>query len=185
MHNVNTKLFIIINNLATMSSFWDMFFLVLTTSVSVALGIIIVLYVVWHSHKTVPDMARGMLAKHREVFAIGITLVATYVLVVGIKTLVALPRPFLVLPSINSLLIYGGNNSFPSNHAAIFAALATSLYPFHRGIGLVVGALALLIGFSRIFVGVHYPLDVIAGFAIGISIAVLVRMILRIPRCAH
>lgn len=65
-------------------------------------------------------------------------------------------------------------SSFPSDHAALFSALATSLIFISRGVG--AGALiyvALLIGFPRIYLGYHYPSDVLGGMLLGVALGYL------------
>lgn len=74
-------------------------------------------------------------------------------------------------PAVSELVVQRdevhGNRSFPSAHAANSAALAFFLtLALGRG-GAVMGALAFLVGFSRVYNGVHYPLDVYAGWSIG------------------
>ncbi|WP_010312223.1 phosphatase PAP2 family protein [Saccharopolyspora spinosa] len=57
--------------------------------------------------------------------------------------------------------------SLPSGHSATAAAVAVALAMLWRRITAIVVLLALLEGFSRIFVGVHYPHDVLAGYLLG------------------
>ncbi|WP_020579009.1 phosphatase PAP2 family protein [Actinopolymorpha alba] len=64
-----------------------------------------------------------------------------------------------------------GDWSFPSNHATIVAASATSLVIAWRRIAAVVAPLAVLMAASRVFVGVHYPHDVAVGFLLGTAVA--------------
>ena len=68
---------------------------------------------------------------------------------------------------INLLVPKGGKWSFPSNHAANSFAFATVLSYFFEQKKVVLFALASIIGFSRVYVGVHYPLDIICGAMIG------------------
>lgn len=70
--------------------------------------------------------------------------------------------------------------SFPSDHAtAVFAiAAAFLLHGFHRR-GLVFLAAALLIAFSRVYIGTHYFSDVLGGAATGVIAAILVRILYR------
>lgn len=66
----------------------------------------------------------------------------------------------------------GGRNSFPSNHAANGMAFSMSLgLLFGWKIGGIAIAIAVLVGFSRIYLGVHFPLDVLAGFTWGSFVA--------------
>ncbi|MGP4016904.1 phosphatase PAP2 family protein, partial [Saccharopolyspora sp. 5N708] len=62
------------------------------------------------------------------------------------------------------------NWSLPSSHSAAAAAFAVTLSVLWRRITALAVVLALLEGFSRIFIGVHYPHDVLAGFALGAAV---------------
>ena len=57
--------------------------------------------------------------------------------------------------------------SFPSNHAAVAAAIAAAFFLVDRRLGLVAAVAALVMGFSRVYVGAHYPHDVAVGFLVG------------------
>jgi undecaprenyl-diphosphatase len=91
------------------------------------------------------------------------------------------PRPFLVL-QIQPLINHDITGSFPSGHATAFFALALAIFYFNRKWGWRCLILALLIGLARIFVGVHWPLDILAGAIIGLGSAFLIRKILPVPR---
>ncbi|MGW6686261.1 phosphatase PAP2 family protein [Streptomyces sp. NPDC054961] len=64
-----------------------------------------------------------------------------------------------------------GDWSFPSNHAAIASAAAVALLFVSRRLGAVALVAAVLMAASRVWVGVHYPHDVLAGFALGALVA--------------
>lgn len=85
-----------------------------------------------------------------------------------LKNLIRRPRPFLEVPEIHLLIEKPLSYSFPSGHtAAAFAAagiLATMLKKYRA----YVIALALLIAFSRIYLFVHYPADIIGGIIVGL-----------------
>ncbi|MCX7779019.1 MAG: phosphatase PAP2 family protein [Patescibacteria group bacterium] len=77
------------------------------------------------------------------------------------------PRPFVVLNLLSLINVGMKESSFPSAHTAIAFALAFSIYFFHYRLGIIFLILALFIGLARIFVGVHWPTDVLAGIFIG------------------
>ncbi|MZD04740.1 phosphatase PAP2 family protein [Streptomyces sp. SID5785] len=77
------------------------------------------------------------------------------------------------LPSLIDCPAYG-DWSFPSNHATIAAGAAVGLALAWRRIGLLTVPMALMMAFSRVFVGVHYPHDVAAGLLLGTVVALLV-----------
>ena len=64
-----------------------------------------------------------------------------------------------------------GSLSFPSGHASSAAAFVTGLALESPGAGAALAPLALGVGYSRVHVGVHYPGDVLAGFAVGSAVA--------------
>lgn len=74
-----------------------------------------------------------------------------------------------------------GDWSFPSNHATIAGAAAVSLALAVRRIALLTVPVALLMAFSRVFVGVHYPHDVGIGLLLGGAVAALVVLVLTGP----
>ncbi len=90
------------------------------------------------------------------------------------------PRPFEAL-GIEPLILNNGAPSFPSGHAAFFFALALAVFFMNkkRGYWFFVGAL--LIGIGRVFIGIHWPLDILAGAAVGLISAFTVKKILSSP----
>ncbi len=78
------------------------------------------------------------------------------------------PRPFLVLENINQLIVHGYNDSIPSGHTVLASALAMITYLYNKKIGILFIVFAILIGLSRIIVGVHWPLDILTGAILGI-----------------
>ncbi|MFJ2157668.1 phosphatase PAP2 family protein [Streptomyces sp. NPDC087856] len=72
-----------------------------------------------------------------------------------------------------------GDWSFPSNHATIAAAAAVALFFVSRRLGAVAAVAALAMALSRVWVGVHYPHDVVAGVAVGALLAFGAMALLR------
>ena len=80
------------------------------------------------------------------------------------------PRPFLDHPDELNLLFYSPTDpSFPANPVAIGFAVAMAAWTVNRKFGLWLFAAASLYGFSRVFVGVFYPTDIVAGALVGIA----------------
>ncbi|MHC5263010.1 phosphatase PAP2 family protein [Streptomyces sp. UC4497] len=84
------------------------------------------------------------------------------------------------LPSLIDCPVYG-DWSFPSNHATIAAAAAVGLALAWPKVGWFTVPMALLMAFSRVFVGVHYPHDVAVGLLLGTLVAFLVVRLLTRP----
>ena len=84
-----------------------------------------------------------------------------------LKPLVARPRPFIVNAAVRLLIAAPKEFSFPSGHAQSSFAAASAIFFNKRKIGIVALILAALISFSRLYLYLHYPSDVLAGAAIG------------------
>ncbi|MFF3878191.1 phosphatase PAP2 family protein [Streptomyces sp. NPDC001978] len=93
---------------------------------------------------------------------------------VPIRGFVDRPRPFVDHQGLD-VLLPGGTDyySFVSDNATITMAVGVGLFVANRTFGLVGIGLALLEGFSQVYMGVHYPTDVVGGFALGTAAALL------------
>jgi undecaprenyl-diphosphatase len=104
------------------------------------------------------------------VLAVAFSMVMLYFL----NTAFFRPRPF-TSRSVTLLFYNNTDSAFPSNAATLSFALAFAVLFYRRGVGAVMLALAVFQGFGRVFVGIHYPLDIIGGALLGGAGAMLAR----------
>jgi undecaprenyl-diphosphatase len=91
-----------------------------------------------------------------------------------IKPLIGRYRPCHLYDNLRLLVNCGGKYAFPSSHASNIAAFAVLFSYFYRKWTAVFVIVATIVGFSRIYVGVHFPIDVLAGYSVGIFSAFLI-----------
>jgi membrane-associated phospholipid phosphatase len=87
------------------------------------------------------------------------------------KAIADRPRPYQVVADAVLRQQPAHGTSFPSSHTAVTVAVVIALLPFlPRVLAGVAIAYAVLVGWSRVYLGVHYPLDVLAGAGIGMAV---------------
>lgn len=103
--------------------------------------------------------------------------IARGILVTLIRFFYHRPRPISV-DAVHRLVV---NNewAFPSGHAAFFFALSTGVYLYNKKLGIVFYIVSLLMGVARIFIGVHWPSDILGGAILGIFCGVVVGRLAR------
>ncbi len=112
-----------------------------------------------------------------------IVFIAIIIIGLSLKAVYYRPRPFLnpTLSSVDHVLVPKDlDSSFPSGHALIVAGGAATAFFFLRkrySIPLIVEAA--LVSYGRVYVGVHYPTDVLAGVILGVAIAFIIYAILN------
>ncbi|MEU7584164.1 phosphatase PAP2 family protein [Streptomyces sp. NPDC041068] len=134
----------------------------------------LVLLVVWcwwgqRKRGTLDDAASSVAAVVWAPLAAGIAVLVN----IPIRGFVERPRPFHDHQGIELLLDGKTDYSFVSDHATLAMAMGAGLFVANRKFGLIGIGLAALEGFCRVFMGVHYPTDVVGGFALGTAVALL------------
>lgn len=99
-----------------------------------------------------------------------------------LKLYFAMPRPFIALPKSTVFAIIPDVNirqywmSFPSGHSAFAMFMGAALWPALNRYGkVIIGTLVLLIGISRVILGMHFPADVAGGFTVALLLVVTLR----------
>jgi membrane-associated phospholipid phosphatase len=97
------------------------------------------------------------------------------------KALADRPRPYEVVAGAVLRQQPAHGTSFPSSHTAVTLAVVIALAPFlPRALAAVAVIYAVLVGWSRVYLGVHYPLDVLAGAGIGLAVGGVVLLALGV-----
>ncbi|MDJ0441404.1 phosphatase PAP2 family protein [Rhodococcus qingshengii] len=132
------------------------------SSAGMVLFAVLILAAWWIGRRSTPSVMAAAIG-------VPIAAVAAYLVNDAIKWLVSEQRPCHALAG--TFLLEQcppvADYSFPSNHAAVAAAMAAAFFLVDRRLGLVATAAAVIMGFSRVYVGAHYPHDVAVGFLIG------------------
>lgn len=99
------------------------------------------------------------------------TFFAWFVAVI-LKHIFKIARPFVTHPNLIHSLFESGY-SFPSEHAAIYGVFTFLAWEIDYKLGIFTTIVGIIVIFSRIFLGVHYPLDIFVGYVIGLTVAFL------------
>ena len=136
-------------------------------------------------------MLAGLLLRRtgsdRGLAAAGWSALATLIAVGLNQPLVAAfaePRPYTAHPGLLVLASHSSDGSFPSDHAVMAGAAAAGLWLASRVLGVIAAAAAVVMAFSRVYIGAHYPWDVVAGLAFGVLVALLGWVLLQRPLVA-
>ncbi|MFI1867482.1 phosphatase PAP2 family protein [Streptomyces jumonjinensis] len=92
---------------------------------------------------------------------------------IPIRGFVERPRPFVDHDGLEVLVSGKTDFSFVSDHSTMAMAIAVGIFLAHRKLGFAALGLAVTEGFLRVYMGVHYPTDVIGGFALGTAVTLL------------
>lgn len=167
MENINIYLFRIINNLAT-NQYINLFFS-LSAQYLIFLYLLFIIFIWFYKkqiNKKLDNKRIFILSVLSSILSLIINKVLGYIYYEK--------RPFVSLKHVNLLFKYTPNNSFPSDHMAVVSSIAVMIYIYNKKLGIFLLVISLLIGFSRVFSGVHFPIDIIVGFLSALISALIV-----------
>ncbi|MEE8194147.1 MAG: phosphatase PAP2 family protein [Dehalococcoidales bacterium] len=176
MMSIDETLFLWINGLAGKSDLLDEFMKGIANDYLFVVSSCLVLLALWFGTRGIHRREENQKAVIGASASLG---VAT-----GIVSIFNLfyfrPRPFDTELPTNLLFYQPTDPSFPSNSAAVVFAIAIAILLADRKAGAFLLFLAFLHGFSRIYVGIHYPSDILAGAAIGALTAFLIFRLIKL-----
>ena len=114
----------------------------------------------------------------------GVSVLLAYLMVfllgqIVLKHLISRPRPCQIDQAFALLVARPSSSSFPSTHSAWAFGAATAIFMQHRKLGAAAYVIAALIAFSRLYMFLHFPTDVLFGMALGIALGVLANQITK------
>jgi undecaprenyl-diphosphatase len=163
------QLFQLINNLAGHNALLDGLARLLVNDYFLTTIMSLLLVISWFVGQDRDQRARNQKAVLRAIIA----LFMANVILKLCNLIYFRPRPF-VGHEVNLLFYRPTDSSFPSNPATVGFSLAVAIWLHNRRLGALLLVLATLFGLSRIYCGVHYPSDIIAGALLGALSAYLV-----------
>jgi len=161
---VDTILFWSLYGLSHHSAFFDAVGIFFAEYAAYVWALILIIVAIWPNESRARNRAAVIMSVVAGLFA-------RFAVKAAIVFAYPRPRPFVILPSVHPLittLSLENVQSFPSGHAIFFFAIATVMYCFDKKVGFWSFVVAALISIARVYVGVHWPSDILAGAILGI-----------------
>lgn len=169
--SLNTRLFLDVNRFARHTAWLHGAATAYITLAVVLLALLVVAGVLLSRHRSSRTMAAAIWA--------GVAALVAVALNQPLIHAVNEKRPFVALPHVLVLTKHSADAGLPSDHATLAGAVLAALYFVDVRLGVTATVLGVLLAADRVYVGVHYPGDVLAGLAFGALVAVVGWLALR------
>lgn len=133
-------------------------------------------YLIYFSLLSIPYL--WIKRERHDLIRIAISVIVAYALAEGLNLLFPVPRPFVAeeFTPLIGVPLSEYYASFPSGHATFLATLGGAIFFTEKLPGVSILILGILVGIGRVLAGVHYPIDILGGFLIGIVVASLFKL---------
>ena len=180
MIHADQTVFFWINGLAGHVAWIDAVVRILSCDLFLPVVTIIALIAVWFSGRNMADRTRNQYGVMCSLASMGI---ANLLVFISNSISPDRLRPFEAFPDKVHLIFYPPSDpSFPSNAAAASFAFAMGLWVYNRKLGYILFIPAIIISFGRIYMGVHYPLDILGGFILAIMATSIVAIVMKLGK---
>jgi len=165
------KFFRLINNLANKNTVLDNIMIFFSQYVPyIFMAVIVIVFILGIKQKK---------SEYRKIAVSAVLLTAiNLILNLIIRSIFYVDRPF-IHNKVNLLLPHDTASSFPSNHATGTMSIALGLGNYNRLLERIMTILSVIVSFSRIYVGHHYPMDIIGAYIIVFSTSYIYNLKLR------
>ncbi len=169
---MNNFIFFSLHNLANQNNFVDSLIVFFANTLPYLVVIFTFFFLIFHHNlKFKGNSRQEIFYKIKESFFAFFVGLSSVIASEALKIIFNKLRPYKVYENVNNLF-YATGYAFPSGHSTFYMALALSIYFLHKKVGLILIICALLIGTARVMAGVHYPVDILGGYVLGIIIAI-------------
>lgn len=172
---MNNIIFYLIHNLAFQYAWLD--FLIIFLAEPFIYIVILVITIVLLKRANIFSEGiyiKSIWSKGRSIAIIILSTGLSYIIANLLKLVLKTDRPFMALSDVHTLISETGY-AFPSGHSATIAAFAFAVYFRNKKLGSIALVAMVLIGIARVAAGVHFPIDIIGGYALGFVVAFLLK----------